>query len=121
EEKEVGAVPYGCRREFHLPPGTYSLSVEMDWCRSFARVVEVRPGELVELEASVRWRGLFWSWTLLAAILLPGWVFVLRPLVVEGDWSPLDDQWEGLGVVASIPLTLCLACCLLAFCGVFGG
>src|SRR5262249_52155077 len=51
EEKQVGSVPYGCCREFHLPPGTYSLSVEMDWCRSPARVVQIRPGELVEPEA----------------------------------------------------------------------
>jgi hypothetical protein len=108
EEHEVGAVSYGCRRVFGLAPGVYSLSVEMDWCRSRPCDVEIRPGELVELEASLRWRGLLLWLSLCTTFLLPGRAFVLRPVHRPEARVGRHDLWEGAGAVAGFGFFLCL-------------
>jgi hypothetical protein len=77
--REVGAVPYGQRAEFALEPGVRSVEVAMDWCRSEPYEVQVHPGELVEVEGGLRWRGLLWAWNLLAIFVCPSQVFVVRP------------------------------------------
>jgi hypothetical protein len=113
EEQEVGAVYYGCRRVFDLPPGVYSLSVEMDWCRSRPRTVEIRPGELIELEASLRWRGLLWWLSLFAIFIFPGRVFVIRPVHRPEARVVRHDLWEGIGAVAGFGFLFCLVLSLL--------
>jgi hypothetical protein len=114
DEHELGAVPYGERRVFHLPAGVHSLSIGMDWCRSLPYEVEVRPGHLVELEGSIRWRGfLFWLGTF-AMFILPGRAFVIRPLAGRGG-THLKSLWEGVRVVVGIVVFfgLCLLLLLL--------
>ncbi len=104
-ENEVGAVFYGRREVFSFQPGVYSLSVEMDWCSSSDCEVVVRPGELIELEASLRWRGLFWCWALFAMFLLPGRFFMLRR-VGKHDRSTRHNLWEAVGMVLSLVIAL---------------
>jgi hypothetical protein len=94
DEHEVGAVPYGERRVFQLPPGVHSLSIGMDWGRSPPYEVEVRPGQLIELEGSIRWRGFLYSVSLFAAFIMPGRMFMIRPLAGRGN-TRFQAFWEG--------------------------
>jgi hypothetical protein len=109
EEHELGAVPYGRRGVFFLPPGHHSLSVEMDWCSSPPYEIDVRPGELVELEASIRWRSLLWCLGLFTMVIMPGRFFVLRPTAGREGRPKRHDWWECLGMVAGTVLFLGLA------------
>jgi hypothetical protein len=113
EEQAVGAVGYGCRRVFYLAPGAYSLSVEMDWCCSRPYDVEIRPGELVELEASLRWRGLLWWLSPFVTFIFPERLFVIRPVHRPEDRSLHRGLWEGVRVVAGAGFVLCLVFSLL--------
>jgi hypothetical protein len=112
DEHEVGAVGYGERRVFQLPPGVHSLSIGMDWGRSPLFEVEVRAGELVELEASARWRGFLWLVSLLTAFVLPARMFVIRP-AARREESRFQGFWEGLRVIVGIVVFLGLVCLLL--------
>jgi hypothetical protein len=100
DEHEVGFVFYGRRRVFHLPAGVRSLSVGMDWCRSAPYQVEVRPGEVIELEASVRWRGFLWCLNQWASFLVPTRSFVLRPRAGQEARSRSQSYWEGVRACA---------------------
>ena len=65
DEQAIGSVRYGGRTCIALPPGSYSVRVAMDWCRSEPVAVDLRAGEVAELEGGLRWRGLAWhraSW-----------------------------------------------------------
>jgi hypothetical protein len=106
--EEIGDVAYGQRAEFALEPGAYSLQVAMDWCRSEPYEVHVCPGEVVELEGGLRWRGLSWRWSLLGGFVFPGRMFVVRPQQAEQSRSALKELSEGVGVLVGIALTLCL-------------
>jgi hypothetical protein len=94
----------------------HSLSLEMDWCNSPPYQVEVRPGELVELEGGARWRGFLWWWgNMFAPFILPGWVFVIRPAVDRGARPRFQCLWEGVHVVAGIVFSFSCLFLLSAF------
>jgi hypothetical protein len=86
----------------------------MDWCRSKPHEVHIEPGEVVELEGGLRWRGLAWRWSLLAVFVFPGWVFVVRPHQGQQPRSALTELLELVGVISGVGLTLYLLFRLLA-------
>jgi hypothetical protein len=96
DDQMVGEVPYGCRYEFPLLPGRHSVSVKMDWGRSHAYEVNLRPGEMVELEGCIHWRGFWWLLSLLAGFLRPRQMFVIRPAPHPKDVWAYQALWEGV-------------------------
>jgi hypothetical protein len=107
DEGRVGALAYGCRQEFPLEPGVYLVEAEVHWCCSAAYTVELPEGDVVELEASLRWRGLLWCLSLLAMFIMPGRIFVVRRLV-RPQRLLLAEIGEGLLVVASVGIVFLL-------------
>ena len=106
DEEEVGRVAYGCWGDFPLEPGTYSVTIKMDWCRSASYPIEVKEGEAVELEGSIRCRGFLWMLTLFAMFFLPWRIFVVRPIPSD---EGCNHNWrEGLCVLASMLFGLLL-------------
>jgi hypothetical protein len=97
--EEVGTVHYGCRKVFHLTPGAHSLWFRMDWFRSSPYEVTISPGELIELEASLRWRGFAQCLSAFAIFIIPGRVFVVRPAPDPEATDPDEDLWECLRVI----------------------
>jgi hypothetical protein len=106
--RDVADVGYGGRVEVGLEPGTYSVQVAMDWCRSPPCEVQVHQDELVELEGGLRRRGLAWCWSLLAVFIAPGRVLVVQSLneqLPRGRWQSVG---EGIGVLVGCGLSLYL-------------
>jgi hypothetical protein len=108
DEGEMGVVPYGQRRVFLLEPGVYSVEVEMDWCCSAPFEVRLREGEIVELEAGLRWRGLLWSLSLPASFVAPGRVLVVRPAPEPSHSPVLRAVGELLLAAVSCTILFCL-------------
>jgi hypothetical protein len=77
--KEAGRVYVGGRVEFQMEPGPHSVQVAMDWCYSPARKVSVRAGEVVELRARLRWRGVLWLLNIPVGFFCPSRLFVVQP------------------------------------------
>jgi hypothetical protein len=102
DDQMVGEVPYGYRFEFPLVPGKHAVSVKMDWCGSPAYEVNLRPGEMVELEGSIRWRGFWWLLSPLHGLLKPRQMFVVRPAPDPKDVWAYQALWEGICVHLSI-------------------
>jgi hypothetical protein len=104
---EVGEVSYGGRREFPLGPGTYSVQVAMDWCRSGPREVQVRPGEMVELVGGYRWRGWAWPKNFLHSIFHPKSALMVdtkRGDEPNLDWVERLDLRPETGIIAFVVL-----------------
>jgi hypothetical protein len=112
DDLELGTIAYGSRRVFLLLPGVHTVAVEDAWCGSPPYKVEVRPGETVELEVSIRWRGLLWCLSLLTVFLLPGRAYVIRTAPRQEDRRPYQPLWEavrvGVGMVLSLAISLAL-------------
>lgn len=106
DEHEVGYVHYGHRRVFHLPAGVRSLSVGQDSRCSPLYEIEVKPGEVIELEAAIRWRGFFSILMLFTWILMPARAFVLRPLPDPAARPHLGEVLEGALVLAGLVVFL---------------
>jgi hypothetical protein len=106
DDQMVGEVPCGCRFEFPLVPGKHSVSVKMDWCRSAAYEVMLRPGEMVELESCVRWRGFWALLSLPTALLSPTRAFVVRPASAPSAHWVLRELWDCLAIYLGVVVFL---------------
>jgi hypothetical protein len=79
DEEEAGSIPYGEQFEFDVRPGVYTIRVAMDWSKSEPYEVRVDAGDVVELDAGLRWRGPLWWWSLVACFFLPHRMLVVQP------------------------------------------
>src|SRR5437868_5151054 len=68
--EEVAPLDYGASAPFPCEPGVRVIRVAMDWCKSEPLRLEVRPGEVVELECGTRFRGSVWL-AILATMVRP--------------------------------------------------
>jgi hypothetical protein len=96
DDHMVAAVPYGGRLEFPLLPGNHSMWVKMDWCRSPAYEVTLRPGEMVELESCIPWRGFWALLSIPTGLLRPARAFVVRPAPDPKSVWAFRELWEGV-------------------------
>jgi hypothetical protein len=78
-EHEVGTIRTSGRFVFDLPPGEYTVQVAVDWCKCEPYPIRVSARDFVELEAGLQWRELMWWFNMVAVVVCPRRVFVLRP------------------------------------------
>jgi hypothetical protein len=88
DNREAARVRYSRRAVIALPPGVHSVAVRMDWCRSKPFDVEVPPGEVVELVAGLRLRGIRWCMSLVA----PSRLFIVAP-AADSTEKPLAPEF----------------------------
>jgi hypothetical protein len=111
--ERIDEIPYGCRCEYPLLPGNHSLWVKMDWCRSPCYEVTLLPGDMVELECCIPWRGFWIVFSALTGLLRPGRAFVVRPAPDPKTRWTYQELWEGICVFLGVGTLLVFLMLLL--------
>jgi hypothetical protein len=111
--EDVGELFYWEHKHFGCKPGSHSVQVEMDWCRSEELLIEVQPGETIELECGSAFRGLLLWWVgLVAAFVAPGRVFIVRRArggLVLTRWERVASEVYCYTWVVGVPASLAWA------------